>query len=185
MTTARTQQPGGPRYVVILLAIALISPIAQAGVLDQWQAWREAHFSAEQLADPNISGEAADPDNDDKLNIQEFAFGGDPWGSHMPSIPGEAVWTLVYDPDYLSRGSQWRYWQVTYKLHPQAAGLHVRAELNYDGAADASGTKREWTWGEAVFRRMPQPDGSVIERATRPLRTNKPLHGRLTAILPD
>jgi surface-anchored protein len=40
--------------------------------------WRLAEFSAQQAADPLISGSQADPDNDGFNNVEEFAFGGDP-----------------------------------------------------------------------------------------------------------
>ena len=40
--------------------------------------WRLAEFSAQQAADPLVSGPAADPDGDGFSNLEEFAFGGDP-----------------------------------------------------------------------------------------------------------
>jgi len=55
--------------------------------IEQWQipastvsytAWRDTEFSAQQAADPLVSGPAADPDGDGFANVEEFAFGGDP-----------------------------------------------------------------------------------------------------------
>ena len=40
--------------------------------------WQEAHFTADQLADPGISGANADPDGDGITNAQEFAHSLDP-----------------------------------------------------------------------------------------------------------
>lgn len=41
-------------------------------------AWRAAHFSAEELLDPEISGDDADPDGDGVPNWQEYLHGSDP-----------------------------------------------------------------------------------------------------------
>jgi len=55
--------------------------------VEQWQipaatvlytAWRDTEFTAQQAADPLISGPEADPDGDGFTNLEEFAFGGDP-----------------------------------------------------------------------------------------------------------
>jgi hypothetical protein len=43
-----------------------------------WDAWRLGHFSAEQLNNPAISGEQADPDLDGLANLLEYAFDFDP-----------------------------------------------------------------------------------------------------------
>jgi hypothetical protein len=40
--------------------------------------WRSSKFSIEQLSDPTISGEDADPDGDSKINFMEFALDTDP-----------------------------------------------------------------------------------------------------------
>lgn len=49
-----------------------------------WTDWREHWFSAEELADGQISGEDADPDGDGVSNLLEYAFGFDPL---VPSPP--------------------------------------------------------------------------------------------------
>jgi surface-anchored protein len=43
-----------------------------------YENWRLAEFTAQQAADPLVSGPEADPDNDGFANVEEFAFGGDP-----------------------------------------------------------------------------------------------------------
>ena len=58
-----------------------IGPFSNAVVriLDTpFNAWRFAHFTAAELADPNISGPNADPDGDSASNLQEFLAGTDP-----------------------------------------------------------------------------------------------------------
>lgn len=43
-----------------------------------YTAWRDAEFTAGQVADPLVSGPDADPDRDGYANVEEYAFGGDP-----------------------------------------------------------------------------------------------------------
>jgi len=43
-----------------------------------YEDWRMAEFSAQQAADPLVSGPEVDPDGDGFSNLEEFAFGGDP-----------------------------------------------------------------------------------------------------------
>ena len=43
------------------------------------QAWKDSHFTEAQLADPSISGDAADPDHDRVSNLLEYVFNRDPW----------------------------------------------------------------------------------------------------------
>lgn len=62
-----------------------------------------ARFSAGQLADPAISGAAADPDHDGQPNLLEFAFGGNPFDDsvsnqpHVIGAPGSSFFEYVTD----------------------------------------------------------------------------------------
>ena len=47
-----------------------------------YDAWASGFFTPEQLADPAISGRAADPDGDGLTNGQEFLAGTDPWNAN-------------------------------------------------------------------------------------------------------
>ncbi len=61
---------------------------ATATILDKpYDAWRHGRFSAAQLADPAVSGEAADPDGDGLANLLEYAFAGEPFVAG--SVPAE------------------------------------------------------------------------------------------------
>jgi hypothetical protein len=42
------------------------------------EAWRASYFSGSELADPNISGDTADPDGDGIPNLLEYALNGNP-----------------------------------------------------------------------------------------------------------
>jgi hypothetical protein len=59
----------------------LVGSPAQGTVFIQdapWDAWRLEHFTAQEIADPAVSGEHADPDQDRLPNLLEFAFHFDP-----------------------------------------------------------------------------------------------------------
>jgi hypothetical protein len=45
---------------------------------DAYATWKQAHFTAAELADPNISGDNADPDGDSFPNSAEYIAGTDP-----------------------------------------------------------------------------------------------------------
>src|SRR5690606_23464739 len=53
-----------------------VEVVAKGG--DLYSAWLDEHFSPEELENPDISGEGADPDGDGFLNGQEFTAGTDP-----------------------------------------------------------------------------------------------------------
>lgn len=63
--------------------------------IEQWEiptghatytAWRDAEFTAGQIADPLVSGPAADPDADGFANLEEYAFGGEPLVPDAPVL---------------------------------------------------------------------------------------------------
>lgn len=62
-------------------------------------AWRKANFTAGELLDPSISGDAADPDHDGLMNLVEYALGLNPKSADgnpfSPSVSG-GYFTLSY-----------------------------------------------------------------------------------------
>ena len=89
--------------------------------VEQWQipastvsytAWRDIEFNPAQAADPLVSGPAADPDNDDFTNLQEFAFGGD------PLVPDAGLLT----PRLERAGNSWI---LTVRQRTNASGLTI------------------------------------------------------------
>ena len=55
----------------------------------QYQSYLATYFTAEQLADPAITGDLADPDHDGIGNLLEYAFGSNPTladTSHLPTL---------------------------------------------------------------------------------------------------
>ena len=55
-------------------------------VKDGCDLWREEHFNAVELANPAISGELADPDQDGQSNLEELFRGTDPRHSNPPDV---------------------------------------------------------------------------------------------------
>ncbi|MCW1915799.1 lamin tail domain-containing protein [Luteolibacter sp. GHJ8] len=51
-----------------------------------FQQWRELHFDAAMLADPDLSGADADCDGDGTVNLLEYAFGSDPLLSNVDRL---------------------------------------------------------------------------------------------------
>jgi hypothetical protein len=49
---------------------------------DAYGAWKSANFTAAELANPNISGDNADPDGDGLSNIAEYIAGTNPRDAH-------------------------------------------------------------------------------------------------------
>jgi hypothetical protein len=66
-------------------------------------AWHLAHFTTEQLAQPDVSGDAADPDGDGVSNFLEYAFDLEPWQNsanllpHAVAIDGGSKLRLEFD----------------------------------------------------------------------------------------
>jgi hypothetical protein len=93
-----------PRLSAIQLLAGNPDNLALAATrgLDFFQAttfagWKQNYFTAEQLNDPTISGDSADPDHDGLPNLLEYAFGLDPT---TPSTTNRPYSTL--DSNYLS-----------------------------------------------------------------------------------
>ncbi len=77
--------------------------VASAFAGPPFEQWRAQHFTAEQLANLGVSGPNADPDQDGRSNLLEYALGTDPWvadgpasGSYGADLPGTGHLTLSY-----------------------------------------------------------------------------------------
>lgn len=97
----------GNRSVTLTLAsdVSLsVGTAAQAEITLQdkpYDAWRFAHFSAEDLADATRSGASADPDGDGAANLLEYAFAREPLSPETtpapaPGVDAEGAFTLAY-----------------------------------------------------------------------------------------
>ncbi len=57
----------------------------------QYQAYLATYFTSQQLADPTITGDSADPDHDGICNLLEYAFGSDPTKANLSQLPAASV----------------------------------------------------------------------------------------------
>ena len=53
--------------------------------------WRATYFTSSELLDPNVSGDAADPDGDRQANLAEYIFGTNPRVANPPPSTGSYV----------------------------------------------------------------------------------------------
>lgn len=67
---------------------------AESTAGSSYQTWKSQNFSPEDLLNPAISGDGADPDHDGLSNLMEFALGGDPNNSDPQLQPMSAVTEL-------------------------------------------------------------------------------------------
>jgi hypothetical protein len=88
------------------LAADLGDPLDNPGGGSSYHAWLADHFNAAQLADPGISGDAADPDHDGLPNLIDYLGGGSPLGFEAGlGISRQAgATTLQIDRDTRARG---------------------------------------------------------------------------------
>ena len=111
----------GLRWLVLfLISLAMFAGTVRAATFDEW---RTAHFNATELADPAISGPAADPDHDGMSNLLEYALGLDPKTASVQGKPGISLTvdrypTLTFaqnsdafDLTYVEVSSDLRLWQ--------------------------------------------------------------------------
>ena len=86
----------GDETVTITLASGLASSFAEANasiiIHDQpMDAWRYAHFTTTELADPAASGDLADVDRDGIVTLLEYALGLDPKVPNSNALPASIV----------------------------------------------------------------------------------------------
>jgi hypothetical protein len=86
--------------------------------------WRTAHFTPQQLQDPEISGPAADPDHDGLPNLMEYALNLDPLdGRHLQALRPGLIRFQGTD------GENPEYFTVQFQRRRQADGLRYVIEV--------------------------------------------------------
>ncbi len=86
----KSVQPGiAYEYHIQAYNIAGYSDFAGLGVTTptQYQAYLASYFTSQQLSDPTITGDGADPDHDGISNLLEYAFGTDPTHADVSNLP--------------------------------------------------------------------------------------------------
>ena len=169
VTPVADSTPQGDRAITLAVAadysVAAGAP-AQATVTlrdKPYDAWRHAVFTAEQLADSAVSGDAADPDADGLPNLLEYALGGAPLSPDAAAVAPRAEVAA-------GEGGEPAAARLILR-HTEAAG---RTDLVYtvEWTADLAGP---WQSGagvvELVSRETSEGGGgaAVVSRAVAPL----------------
>jgi hypothetical protein len=127
-----------------------IIPIQVAGA-NRLQAWRASYFIAADLQDPakeaTVWGDLADPDNDGRLNLMEFALGLNPLGSEPQEFA--FVTQIVSDTGN-------RYLTLTFNARMNEPTLQYIPEVSPDGT----------TWSATAQRTANLPVNSEFAQVT-------------------
>jgi hypothetical protein len=136
-TTATFSQPGAYALRLSVTDGQLTATddviVTVNGTGNPYTTWKQEHFTAEELSNPAISGDDADPDNDTVPNLDEFVAGTDPKDSasflHVAEIDvsGDDFvirFEAVGDKSYTILGSdaaETGLWERVLDLSPQGA----------------------------------------------------------------
>jgi acyl-CoA thioesterase I len=116
-----------------------------------FSSWQGTRFSASELADPNISGENADPDQDGMVNLMEYFVGYDP---------------LVKESSFLASGKVAvegvDYYTITY---PRAPGTGLA------GVPEVSSDLQVWHSGTTWIEKTANAEADVLQQVTARSRT--------------
>ncbi len=122
--------------------------ISDPGAITAYQTWRNANFTAGELANATISGDPADPDQDGIVNLREFAFNLQPKTASQTGTPTGTVQSIS--------GS--RYLTLTFRRQLAAPELTYTVQTN-------STLSDPWTGG-AVLVGTPVSNGDGTETVT-------------------
>lgn len=122
--------------------IARIAPVATA----TFAAWQSVRFSRAQLANPGLSGPAADPDGDGYGNLAEYALGSDPLAAESGGVL--AVTGVTPGAGATSVGLAWS--------ERSTSDFTAALQLSRDGGA---------TWGAAPVPVTATPNGASTAAA--------------------
>ena len=125
-TTLPTNFPQGCALVTVCVnGIPSASAILKIAAPDPlpYSIWKLSKFTTAELADPAISGDSADPDQDGIPNLMEYALALDPLSADANRLP--------------STSQQAGYLTMTYRLNKQATDVLVIIEVSADLTANS------------------------------------------------
>lgn len=124
--------------------------------------WLSDHFSANELADPAVSGPAADPDGDGFSNLVEYALGFEPGSATTAALPEITVTATD--------------WVYTYTRPANLLDVTYAVEVSTDLVS--------WTTAAVVHEQVSSTAGSEVWRARHPLEAAANLFFRLKVTQP-
>lgn len=133
-----------------------------AAPVSTFGSWRETNFSAEDAADPAVSGPEADPDGDGLPNLLEYAVGGVPGEASRAGMPEHSVHT--------ENGEQ--FLALTYERVKAASDLafHVESSddlIHWDAASTVLVETEDLGNTERVTVRTEQPIDTGLRKFLR------------------
>jgi endonuclease/exonuclease/phosphatase family metal-dependent hydrolase len=141
--------------------------VADYLVITPYEAWREQNFSAAELSDPAISGDAADPDADWISNLMEYALALDPNTPDAQGLPKPGKTTV---------GSS-KYMTLTYRKPKISSDLIYTVEVSNNLSTWFSGSTYT-----AIVSITDNPDGitqTVVVRDRTAMADQASRHMRL------
>jgi hypothetical protein len=127
-------------------------------------AWRHVNFGPD-ASTPELAGDSADPDGDDRMNLLEYAFNSDPLRPDGPGVPGGGLLTLE-STTYLT---------LTFPRVTTASDIIYQVESSADLASWSAGSSYSGTGGTSVTDATTEVSrsGSGFEMIT--VRDNRPV----------
>lgn len=113
--TLTSEGPGGPLQAQVSVR-----------VFETMEAWRTRYFSPEELADPSISGDGADPDGDGLINLFEYALTTDPRGPSRDDLPVMGIASFPHQSDAA------HFMTFTYQGLIAVDDVHYTVEVSHD-----------------------------------------------------
>lgn len=148
---------GGSTTVII---VNVVEPLAQ---------WKGRHFTPQEIADPNVSGNLADASGNGISNLMKFALGIPPKSNASGNLPKQAL-QRTWNDDYLT---------LTYRRDPSAEGIDYVVEVS-----DNLGSWQSGPGYLAEASRTPNPDGTetVVVWDVKPVKSSPTRFMRLKVI---
>ncbi len=121
----------------------------------QYQAYMSTYFTAQQMADPTITGDLIDPDHDGICNLLEYAFGMNPIQADVSNLPTMSVQNGYMTISFVQRVAPT---DLTYTVE-------VSGDMNTWSSGSAYTTQVSTTPIDAATQRVVVRDNTLVSAA--------------------
>ncbi len=123
----------------------------------QYQSYMGTYFTAQQMADPTITGDMADPDHDGISNLLEYAFGMDPTHADVSNLPVMSLQNGYMTISFVQRVAPT---DLTYTVE-------VSSDMSTWNSGSSYTTQVSTTAIDAATQRVVVRDNTLVSAATR------------------